>query len=229
MSAHYTIIAFGEAGWLAQLKEFPDALKSALYANAVADALRSLPEITDAVAGIDSIVIRYRPEAISPSAAHALLTDALNKTPRDVSPEKAPAIEVPVCYGGDFGPDTDRVCNRCNTSADDLITLHSKSAYHVATLGFAPGFAYLSGTAPSLSIPRLSTPREQVTAGSIALAGGFSGIYSLPSPGGWNIIGRTPTNFFNSEVSSSFVLKPGMAIRFIPIDEKEFGLLKGQN
>ena len=221
------IIAFGEAGWLARLTDFADTLDSGYFANRVADILRAQPDITDAVAGIDSIAIRFDPKKITAATAHKLLSDALERTPRHSEQPASPIIEIPVCYSKDFGPDADHICTHCSLAPDQLIALHTAGDYRVVTLGFAPGFAYLSGLSPALDVPRLETPRTHVPRGSIAIAGGFAGLYALPSPGGWNIIGRTPKILFDASSSSPFVLKPGSSVRFTPISEDEFYKLGG--
>lgn len=222
MKVACSIEAFGERGWLARLEGFADDVAGGLFANAVADRLRAGEGVTDAVAGVDSVALKFDPVRMNAEDARGLLEESVKKTPKKRRPPAAKMIDIPVCYGGACGPDFDALCERFNLSADALIELHAKPRYRVVTLGFAPGFAYLGGLDKRLEVPRLETPRAQVEAGSIGIAGAMTGIYSLPSPGGWRLVGRTPMTLFERGGASPFLLEPGAEIRFHPISESEF-------
>jgi antagonist of KipI len=135
-------------------------------------------------------------------------------------------IRIPVCYGGEFGPDLDFVAGRNGLSTEEVIRIHSSDPYRVYMLGFSPGFPYLGGMSERIAAPRLEKPRQQVPAGSVGIAGRQTGIYPVDSPGGWRIIGRTPLRLFNPGSSKPFPVSPGDAIRFEPIDAEEFRRLK---
>lgn len=126
-------------------------------------------------------------------------------------------IEVPVRYGGSEGPDLETVAQHCALTPEEVIRRHSAVTYQVAMLGFAPGFAYLLGLPPELATPRLSTPRTRVPAGSVGIAGAQTGLYALPTPGGWQLIGRTELTLFDAQRSAPFLINAGDRVRFVPV------------
>lgn len=133
---------------------------------------------------------------------------------------------IPVCYGGECGPDLEEVAQRVGLSTQEVIALHSGAAYTVAAVGFSPGFPYLSGLPERLRIPRRSTPRLAVPAGSVAIAGGQAGIYPSASPGGWQVLGRTGVTLFDPWAAKPSLLQPGDRVRFVPVEKPEPVVLK---
>ncbi len=131
-------------------------------------------------------------------------------------------VSIPVCYGGEFGPDLEQVARFHNLTIQDVISLHTEPEYVVYMIGFMPGFPYLGGLSPKLITPRKSTPLSRVPKGAVGLAGNQTGIYPFESPGGWQILGRTPIELFQPTNPSPSLLTPGDRIRFIPISEKDF-------
>ncbi len=131
-------------------------------------------------------------------------------------------VVIPVCYGGSFGPDLPAVAAYHQLSAQDVIDLHSQGSYNVYMMGFIPGFAYLGGLPSLLTTPRRQSPRPAVTAGSVGIAGGQTGIYPLESPGGWQIIGRTPLTLFDARRSEPALLQSGDKVSFKPVTEREY-------
>ncbi|WP_297471286.1 5-oxoprolinase subunit PxpB [Thermococcus sp.] len=131
-------------------------------------------------------------------------------------------VEVPVVYGGKYGPDLEFVAKYNGLSVDDVIEIHSRPVYRVYFLGFLPGFAYLGGMDERIATPRLEKPRLKVPAGSVGIAGKQTGIYPLESPGGWRLIGRTPLRLFNPAKDPPTLFRPGDRMKFVPIDESEF-------
>lgn len=134
-------------------------------------------------------------------------------------------IDIPVCYGGEYGPDLLDVANTCGLSAAQLVEKHSDPEYLVAMLGFSPGFPYLLGLDPKLAIPRLSTPRARVPAGSVGIGGAQTGVYPDAGPGGWRLIGRTPQSMFDARRHPPAQVLPGDRVRFVPIDAAQFRAL----
>jgi inhibitor of KinA len=132
------------------------------------------------------------------------------------------AIEIPVCYDDKFAPDLDQVCYHTGLTAEQVIDLHSGAAYRVNCLGFTPGFPYLSGLPAELNTPRRPVPRKGVPAGSVGIGGNQTGIYPSTSPGGWNIIGRTPMRLFTPQKNPPALLCAGDVVRFRPITRREF-------
>jgi len=134
-------------------------------------------------------------------------------------------IEIPVCYEPEFAPDLPAVSERSRLTATQVVEMHSGADYFVYFLGFSPGFGYLGGLPDRLHVPRLATPRKHVHAGSLGIAGAQTGIYTNDSPGGWQLIGRTPLCMFDPAGTPPSRLQPGDRVRFRPIDNAEFNSL----
>lgn len=134
-------------------------------------------------------------------------------------------VEIPVCYGGEFGPDLAEVAVLCNTTSEQVIKLHSSRSYLVYFLGFVPGFAYLGELSEELVTPRLPTPRKKVPAGSVGIAGNQTGVYPFETPGGWRLLGRTPVSIFRTDRDGLSLLSIGDRVRFVPISQERFAEL----
>lgn len=130
--------------------------------------------------------------------------------------------EIPVCYGGEFGPDLGEVATIHKLSVEEVVRLHSSATYRAYFLGFVPGFAYLGGLPAELATPRLQSPRKSVPAGSVAIGGNQTGVYPTATPGGWRLIGRTPLKLFDSLSAHSSFCEIGDEVRFVPISAEEF-------
>ncbi|MBU2097413.1 MAG: 5-oxoprolinase subunit PxpB [Gammaproteobacteria bacterium] len=124
-------------------------------------------------------------------------------------------ITIPVCYGGDFGPDLNAAADYCGISPEDFVQKHLDGRYFVQSLGFMPGFAYLGGLDPALHIPRKTTPAVRVPAGSVAIAGSNTGIYPAATPGGWHVIGHTSIKLFDASAVTPCLLQPGDYVKFV--------------
>lgn len=131
-------------------------------------------------------------------------------------------VEIPVCYGGEFGPDLDEVAALHGISADRVVELHSSATYLVYFLGFVPGFAYLGELPRELITPRLATPRKRVPRGSVGIAGNQTGVYPFETPGGWRLLGRTPLAMFRTGRDGLSLLSIGDRVRFVPISRGRF-------
>ena len=131
-------------------------------------------------------------------------------------------VEIPVCYGGELGPDLDDVARQHQITAQDVIDLHSGAVYLVYMVGFMPGFAYMGGLPAQLATPRRATPRTAVPAGTVGIGGSQTGVYPLESPGGWNLIGRTPVKVFEIAREPATLLTTGDRARFVPISARDF-------
>ena len=129
---------------------------------------------------------------------------------------------MPVCYDPQFALDLETVAQHCDLSPNEIVERHAAARYQVRCVGFIPGFPYLSGLPSTLATPRRATPRTAVPAGSVAIGGGQTGIYPLVSPGGWNIIGRTPLRLFDVEREPAVLLAAGDRVRFVAITPEEF-------
>lgn len=184
-------IAASRPPWLRDL--VPAYASLALFVDADA-----FPESDDPLANAESWL-----QALPPD-------DALSASPQGA------LHDIAVRYGGEHGPDLDAVAEHAGLSPRQVIELHADGEYRVAMLGFAPGFPYLLGLDPALSMPRLATPRTRVEAGSVGIGGEQAGIYPRPGPGGWRIIGRTEVVLFDPARDPPSLLAPGDRLRFVP-------------
>ncbi len=204
--------------------------------HALADHLRAarLAGIVDIVPAYASIAVHYDPLVWFGAASDRSPGDCLAQRLRallapidagahvdTVGTNDAP-VDIPVCYGGDVGPDLADVARHAGLDAHDVVARHIAGDYRVAMLGFAPGFPYLLGLAPSLHMPRRANPRTRVPAGSVAIGGAQTGIYPRELPGGWQIIGRTPLCLFDAAREPPSLLAAGQRVRFRAIDAEEF-------
>jgi inhibitor of KinA len=135
-------------------------------------------------------------------------------------------VEIPVCYGGEFGPDLNEVAAIHGISAKRVVALHTSTTYLVYFLGFVPGFAYLGELPPELVTPRLATPRKKVPAGSVGIAGNQTGVYPFETPGGWRLLGRTPLAMFRKDRDGLSLLSIGDRVRFVPVSPGHFAELQ---
>jgi len=135
-------------------------------------------------------------------------------------------IEIPVCYDPEFAPDLDDVVRHAGISATEVVDLHSTAEYRVACIGFVPGFPFLAGLPKKLTTPRRETPRKEIPPGSVGIGGAQTGIYPLRSPGGWNLIGRTPLKLFDPTKNPPALLRAGDHVRFRAITREEFESLR---
>lgn len=180
-----------------------------------------LPWVTDLVSSYNELLVIYDNSAVEPFKAMACIMGALSSTGTEVQ-SKALVTEIPVCYGGEFGPDLGFVAQHTGLGEDELISIHSGRDYLIYMIGFTIGFPYLGGMDARLETPRLLSPRQMVPRGSVGIAGKQTGIYSLDTPGGWQIIGRSPASLVNLERTPPAVLSAGDYVRFIPISEDEY-------
>ena len=178
--------------------------------------------MTEWVCGYAVVTVYYRPWVIRYGDLCAALRRRL---PRPRESEAAPperVIEIPVCYGGGFGADLEEVAAWHGLTARQVTRRHSRPLYRVYFLGFLPGFAYLGGLPPSLETPRRASPRLSVPAGAVGIAGGQTGAYPLETPGGWQIIGRTPLRLYDPRCEAPALLSAGDRVRFVPIDADRY-------
>lgn len=162
-----------------------------------------------------SVLIDFDPRRWSHAAVEDLVGKRLAET-EDAGPPEARTVEIPVRYGGEFGPDLEDVALHTGLAPPEVIRLHATGNYLVYFLGFSPGFPYLGGMPPELATPRLPAPRKRVPAGSIAIGGSQTGVYPVESPGGWRVIGRTELRLFDPRATPPALLRAGDSVRFVP-------------
>ncbi|HKR84476.1 MAG TPA: 5-oxoprolinase subunit PxpB, partial [Terriglobales bacterium] len=179
------------------------------------------PRIQNLHPAYASLLIDFYPLSATPDELESLILSLCSKL-EGRQGVTAAAIEIPVCYEAEFAPDLENVAQHLRLSTEEVVTLHAAGEYRVYFLGFSPGFAYLGGLSQALQVPRLETPRTHVRAGSLGLAGEQTGIYPNDSPGGWQLIGRTPQRMFDPSQDSPSRLRPGDRVRFKRISRVEF-------
>jgi KipI family sensor histidine kinase inhibitor len=189
--------------------------------------MRGLPGVHDLVPAYATVTVHYDPAAWSGGEVppHEALKRNIIRLWKSVGTATIPPprqVEIPVCYGGEFGPDLAEVASLCALSEEEVIARHAAAWYQVYMIGFSPGFAYLGGLDATLAAPRRGTPRLKVPAGSVGIAGQQTGIYPLATPGGWQIIGRTPKHLFLPAQENPCLLNPGDRLRFVPIGAEAF-------
>ena len=186
---------------------------------------KNLPSGVEAVVpAYRSLSILYDPLATTPTALAEIL-HALEADFCAAEIAEAKVVPIPVCYGSEFGPDVGVVAEHTGLREDEIVAIHASVDYPIYMIGFTPGFSYLGGLDRRLQTPRRKTPRTNLPAGSVGVAESQTGMYPVDSPGGWQIIGRTPLRLFAPVRETPFLYEAGDRIRFVPISEAEFGRL----
>jgi len=170
--------------------------------------------------GYSSVLVRLHHQATMAEGMDTIAAALKDGHPGDTILKRT--IEIPVCYEDEFGPDLGRVLKHTGYDKEELIERHTSGRYLVYFLGFSAGFPYIGGMDESLATPRLKTPRKAVPAGSVGIAGQQTGIYPLSTPGGWNLIGRTPLHLFNRSDPKNTAIRMGDRIRFRTVGRAEF-------
>ena len=173
-----------------------------------------------------ALLVEYDAMLYSYSEICNIIEPTLEEGMTNTTNELVTVVEVPTVYGGEFGPDLSFVASHNHLSEDEVISIHSGTDYLVYMLGFIPGFTYLGGMDPRIATPRLSSPRTLIPAGSVGIAGEQTGTYPSDSPGGWQIIGRTPVTMYDMSKAQAALLNAGDYVRYVPIDESEFHRIK---
>jgi inhibitor of KinA len=184
---------------------------------------RSLAGVLDVVPGFASIAVHYDPAQLAraggatPHAAIAKAVEELLRTGVVTPSGEARLVEIPVCYDSSLAPDLDEVATHAQLMPAQVVALHAAPDYVVHMIGFLPGFPYLGGLDPRLTTPRRSSPRTRVPAGSVGIGGSQTGVYTIDSPGGWQLIGRTARRLFDVERNPPTLLRIGDKVRFRPV------------
>ena len=224
------LLPLGECAVLVVIKARNSA--SALTAvTRLAESLNHAPPggITDIVPAFTTVTVHYDPAKIVSGPGEGTAWERVVKwirtspaAPSGSGKRKAREVVIPVCYGGEAGPDLGAVAKHAKLTEAEVVRLHTKSVYRVAAVGFSPGFPYLAGLPERLAMPRRATPRVKVAAGSVGIGGGQTGVYPMETPGGWSLIGRTPLRLFRPEEEGApTLLEAGDTVKFKAIDERE--------
>ena len=217
-----TITTAGDAALIVTLPPQLDVGTSSRVI-AMADAVRRRVGVVlrDIVVGYHTVTVYFDPLSVDGAWLEGELA-TIAGDPAPLPEVSGAAIEVPVCYGGELGPDLGSVASLAGCTESDVIELHRSREYRVFMVGFVPGFAYMGPVEPRLSLPRRANPRTRVPAGSIGLAAGQTGIYPMETPGGWHLIGRTPVKPFDERRAEPVLFRPGDRVRFTPISREDF-------
>jgi inhibitor of KinA len=212
------------AGDCAVIVEFDERIDPEINAEVIALAASiqtaGFRGVRDVVPTFRSVAVYFDPLTVDYDAllGHVEASRRSSVVPAD----STSLVRVPVCYGGEFGPDLADVAAFASVNEGDVITLHTAVTYRVFMLGFVAGFAYLGSVDPRIAMPRHSTPRVRVPPESVGIAGTQTGIYPLATPGGWRLIGRTPLKPFDLRRDEPFLMRAGDSVQFYPITRTEF-------
>lgn len=191
--------------------------------QAIAALLQTQPPgwMIEFIPAFTTVAVFYNPLAIQYDGVKNDLTVLLLQMQEVISSEER-TVEIPVCYGGDFGPDLDYVAAHNGLTAQEVIAIHSSGNYSVSMIGFAPGFPFISGMSEKIAAPRRKSPRLRIPERTVGIAGKQTGVYPIETPGGWQLIGRTPLRLFRPDREIPSLLRAGDKIRFRQITEDEY-------
>ena len=181
--------------------------------------------VTDVIPAFCSLLINYDPRVISYEQIKRRM-EALVKIDVTAGDTRKRVFEIPVCYGGEYGPDIQNIADHAGLSVEEVIQIHTSRDYLIYMLGFLPGFTYLGGLDERIHTPRLDNPRIRIPAGSVGIGGSQTGIYPMDSPGGWQLMGMTPVKTYDPDREVPILVEAGDYIRFVAIDEDEFHRIK---
>lgn len=183
--------------------------------------------VVDVIPAFCSLLINYDPRVVT----YGEIKERIQKIVRlevKTGEVRKRIFEIPVCYGGEYGPDLGNIAEHAGLSEEEVIEIHSSRDYLIYMLGFLPGFTYLGGLDERIHTPRLANPRIKINAGSVGIGGSQTGIYPLDSPGGWQLMGMTPVKTYDPGRENSILVEAGDYIRFVPVDEQEYKRIKEQ-
>ena len=193
----------------------------------------NLPGVWEVVPAYTTVTLFYDPLKTAAASGGdpvgwlgAKAAESLAKLPRAANGKGGRRVEIPVCYGGEFGPDLEEVAQRTGLAAEEVTRRHAATDFLVYVIGFAPGFPYIGGLPAELALPRRPTPRTKVPPGSVGIVNDQTCVYPLATPGGWNLIGRTPTKLFRPQQDPPVFLQAGDHVRFRAISPEEFRALE---
>ena len=211
--------------------EFGNAIDPGINARVCALARilsdAKLPGIVESVPTFRSLLISYDPVTLPYKKLVRTLEPLLDRCEASASGTHR-VIELPVRYGGEYGPDLPDVAAHAGLSADEVVRIHSGTEYLIYMLGFLPGFAYLGGLDPRIVTPRLKSPRTRIPAGAVGIGGEQTGVYPLDSPGGWRLIGSTPVKPYDPARAEPILYRAGDYIRFVPVEESVYLEIRAQ-
>lgn len=201
--------------------EISPEINKKIRAFKIAVEKSEIPGIVETVPTYRSLLVHYHPEVIGFKA----LTEEFDKLMGSLSSIPIPpptVIEIPVLYGGEMGPDIENVAEHNHKTVEEVIKIHTSEEYLIYMIGFIAGFPYLGGMSKEIATPRLKSPRVKIEGGSVGIAGEQTGIYPVASPGGWQLIGRTPLKLYDADREKPVLLEAGQYIKFTAVTEEEY-------
>ena len=222
MTTPFRIVPAGDSALIVEFEERIDPdINARAIACAAAIQASQLPGVRDVVPTYRSVAVYFDPLRTDGDALSACLEREAGQSMPTAAAARAP-VRIPVCYGGELGPDLTGVASFARMPEADVVRVHTSGAYRVFMLGFVPGFAYLGIVDERIAMPRHASPRVRVPIGSVGIAGVQTGVYPAETPGGWQLIGRTPVKPFDTAREDPCLMKAGDAVQFYPIDRSEF-------
>lgn len=201
--------------------EISEAINAKIRAFNIALQNSKIPGIVETVPTYRSLMIHYDPGVILYGALVKRLQGLMGQLDQIQIPPSQ-VLEIPVLYGGEEGPDLEFVAQHNKKTVEEVIQIHTSTEYLIYMLGFTPGFTYLGGMSEEIATPRLKTPRVKIPAGSVGIAGAQTGVYPIDSPGGWQLIGRTPVRMYDPDRAEPILPQAGQYIKFYAIDKAEY-------
>ena len=206
-------------------KEISPAVNRKIAATVQLMKDQNIEGVVDVIPAFCSLLVNYDPRVIRYEEIRERM-QALVKVEAKAGQQRRKVFEIPVCYGGEYGPDIENIAEHAGLSVEEVIELHSSRDYLIYMLGFLPGFTYLGGLDERLHTPRLANPRIRIPAGSVGIGGSQTGIYPLDSPGGWQLMGMTPVRTYDPSREAPILVEAGDYIRFVPVDEEEYNRIR---
>ena len=218
----FTVCPVGDTGLLVSFEQrIAQSIGAAAAALNTSVAAAAIPGVVETVPAFASLLIFYDPLVTEYDAVADAVQKLAQAPGSDTAAGEGRLVEIPVCYGGTFGPDLPFVAEHAGLTEKEVIELHAGREYRIYMLGFLPGFPYLGGLDERLFTPRLASPRTAIPAGSVGIGGEQTGVYPIASPGGWQLIGRTPLKLFDP-AAGALPYAAGDRIRFKPITREAF-------
>jgi KipI family sensor histidine kinase inhibitor len=222
------VMPLGDSAVMAELADSVDLDANAIAHHIAAEVRRRAPAwVSDVVPAIVTVTVHFNASTAREAderreQASRMLLAAVERSRHRGAAVAARSVEIPVCYEQPFALDLEEIAALTALDAAEVVRLHAAAAHRVLMIGFVPGHPYIGGLDERLAVPRRATPRARVERGSVAIANGQTSIYPFVTPGGWNVIGRTPLTLFDAARERPSLLEPGDAVRFVPITRERF-------
>ncbi|MBQ6075961.1 MAG: 5-oxoprolinase subunit PxpB [Lachnospiraceae bacterium] len=205
--------------------EISEAINHDIRAYKIALEKAGVPGIVELVPTYRSLMVHYDPAVLPYQELRERLEKLLDDM-GEIEIPPSPVLEIPVLYGGEMGPDLPFVAEHAGLSEEEVVQIHSSAEYLIYMLGFTPGFTYLGGMSEKIATPRLKQPRVKIPAGSVGIAGTQTGVYPIDSPGGWQLIGRTPVKMYDPDRETPILPEAGQYIKFYPVTQEEYDAIR---